>query len=89
MKKYAVDGLDVYPNELAHMLDDALELNAELLAALKALLEAYEDTDYPNVVIQVAAQQLIAKAEGSIEYGSDEWFKLQEMKDNIGESDNG
>ena len=27
--------------------------------------------------------------EGSIEYGSDEWFKLQEMKDNIGESDNG
>ena len=36
MKKYAVDGLDVYPNELAHMLDDALELNAELLAALKA-----------------------------------------------------
>jgi len=35
MKKYAVDGLDGYPNELAHKLDDALEQNAELLEALK------------------------------------------------------
>ena len=35
MKKYAVDGLDGYPNELAHKLDDALAQNAELLEALK------------------------------------------------------
>ena len=35
-KKYAVEGLDGYPNELAHKLDDALELNAALVEALRA-----------------------------------------------------
>ncbi len=35
-KKYAVEGLDGYPNELAHKLDDALEINAALVEALKA-----------------------------------------------------
>ena len=61
MKKYAVDGLDGYPNELAHMLDDALELNAELLAALKGLVDDYEwpgSFDYKNAI------EVIAKAEG-------------------------
>ncbi len=36
MKKYAVEGLTGYPNELAQMLDEANEQNAELVAALKA-----------------------------------------------------
>ena len=38
MTKYAVDGLDGYPNELAHKLDDALEENAELLEACQLAL---------------------------------------------------
>ena len=40
MKKYAVDGLNGYPNELAQKLDDALAQNAELLAALKVAYDA-------------------------------------------------
>ena len=39
MRKYAVEGLDGYPNELAHKLDDALQQNADLLAALKANMD--------------------------------------------------
>ena len=51
MKKYAVDGLDGYPNELAHKLDDALELNAELLDALQFYADesnytGWTDPDY-------------------------------------------
>ena len=70
MKKYAVDGLDGYPNELAHMLDDALELNAELLAALKDLLLLYAvvqkeaiTPEIHNAVLE-EVEQAIAKTQG-------------------------
>jgi len=35
MKKYAVEGLMGYPNELAQMLDEANEQNADLVDALE------------------------------------------------------
>ena len=40
MKKYAVEGLMGYPNELAYMLDEANEQNAELRAALRVTQES-------------------------------------------------
>ena len=78
MKKYAVEGLGGYPNELAHKLDDALELNAELLEALKAarenikddLYEAKESFQGTNIINQLEllldkVNQAIAKAEAA------------------------
>ena len=42
-KKYAVEGLDGYPNELAHKLDDAWEINAALVGALEELVCLYSN----------------------------------------------
>ena len=78
MKKYAVEGLDGYPNELAHKLDAALELNADLLAALKELFAAYEsmsnadsarlaDPMFRLTVAVTKAKQAIADAEAKNE----------------------
>ena len=72
MKKYAVEGLDGYPNELAHKLDGALELNADLLAALKEVAkgEGPFSTDRLNHAnntitnMMAIANKAIADAEG-------------------------
>ena len=72
MEKYAVDGLDGYPNELAHKLDDALAQNRELLAALKEIAKMEGPysrdplTHAENVIENLTniANKAIAKAEG-------------------------
>ena len=72
MEKYAVDGLDGYPNELAHKLDDALAQNADLLAALKEIAKMEGPysrdplTHAENVIENLTniANKAIAKAEG-------------------------
>ena len=73
MNKYAVEGLPGYPNELAHMLDDALEQNAELLDALKdsrdLIITLWSNIDEDSVEKRTLgkafdiASQAIAKAE--------------------------
>ena len=68
MKKYAVDGLDGYPNELAHKLDDALELNAELLDALRDAVDYVYSVYGSNMTLAAndtkAWRIIIAKVEG-------------------------
>ncbi len=61
-KKYAVEGLMGYPNELAHMLDKALEQNAALLEVAEDLID-FEDNscigdDVPDELIEKARQAI-------------------------------
>jgi len=65
MTKYAVDGLDGYPNELAHKLDDALKALKEI-AKTEGAYSRDPLTHAENVIENMAsiANKAIAKAEG-------------------------
>ena len=57
-KKYAVEGLMGYPNELAQMLDEANEKNADLVAALEEI--ANQNADLVEALDQL--QRNLSKA---------------------------
>ena len=65
MEKYAVDGLDGYPNELAHKLDDALAALKEI-AKMEGAYSRDPLTHAENVIENLTniANKAIAKAEG-------------------------
>ena len=65
MKKYAVDGLDGYPNELAHKLDDALAALKEI-AKMEGPYSRDPLTHAENVIENLTniANKAIAKVEG-------------------------